>query len=55
MEKQNFTSGRGGKREGAGRPVNKEKTVCFHRRIKPEWVKILDEVLDKLKEKERGN
>lgn len=48
---------RGGKREGAGRPVGttKDQTIVYYRRIKPEWVKILDEVLEKLKEKERGD
>lgn len=48
---------RGGKREGAGRPVGttKEQTVVYYRRIKPKWVKILDEVLEKLKDKERGD
>ena len=39
---------RGGKREGAGRP-KKDPTVCYHRRIKPEWVAILDKVLKALK------
>ena len=39
---------RGGYREGAGRP-KKEPTVCYHRRVKPEWVKPLDELLNKLK------
>lgn len=43
----------GGKRAGAGRPVGtkKDPTVCYHRRIKPEWVEILDKVLKELKEK----
>ena len=40
---------RGGKRQGAGRP-KKDPTVCYHRRVKPEWVKLLDEFLRKLKE-----
>lgn len=40
---------RGGARIGAGRPKNKVKTVNYHRRVKPEWIKILDELLDKLK------
>lgn len=39
---------RGGARVGAGRP-KQEPTVCYHRRVKPEWVKILDELLNKLK------
>lgn len=48
---------RGGKREGAGRPVGtkKEPTVIYYRRVKPEWVEKLDnliEVLKKLKEQE---
>lgn len=48
---------RGGKREGAGRPVGtkKEPTVVYYRRVKPEWVEKLDnliEVLKKLKEQE---
>lgn len=46
---------RGGKREGAGRPKNIDETVVYYRRIKPEWVKILDEVLEKLKDKERAD
>ena len=42
---------RGGRREGAGRPygTNKEKTVIYYRRIKPEWVEVLDTELNKLK------
>ena len=40
---------RGGARAGAGRPKNEVKTVCYHRRVKPEWVKILDNLLNKLK------
>lgn len=39
---------RGGFRKGAGRP-KKEPTVCYHRRVKPEWVKLLDLVLSSLK------
>ena len=39
---------RGGKREGAGRP-KKDPTVNYHRRVKPEWVKFLDDLLEKLK------
>ena len=44
---------RGGKREGAGRPkgTTKEKTVCYHRRIKPEFVELMDKYLNELKEK----
>ena len=41
---------RGGARIGAGRKKNEIKTVCYHRRVKPEWVKILDNLLQKLKE-----
>lgn len=43
---------RGGRREGAGRPygTNKEKTVIYYRRVKPEWVEVLDDVLKRLKE-----
>lgn len=44
---------RGGKREGAGRPKNEIKTVCYHRRIKPEWVKILDDLLNRLKKENK--
>lgn len=46
---------RGGARAGAGRPVGsknkepKEKTVIYYRRVKPEWVEVLDEELNKLK------
>lgn len=42
---------RGGKREGAGRPVGttKEPTVVYYRRIKPEWVEILDKKIQELK------
>lgn len=34
-----------------GRPEGstKEPTVSYHRRVRPEWVKILDELLRKLK------
>lgn len=42
---------RGGKRIGAGRP-KQAPTVNYHRRIKPEWVKILDKKLKELKEKD---
>ena len=46
---------RGGKREGAGRPkgTTKTKTVCYHRRIKPEWVKLLDDLLNRLKKENK--
>lgn len=48
---------RGGKREGAGRPfgTKKDKTVPYYRRVKPEWVAVLDEELEKLKAAERYN
>ena len=34
-----------------GRPfgTKKEPTVCYHRRIKPERVEVLDKVLEELK------
>lgn len=38
---------RGGARIGAGRP--RTNTVVYYRKVKPEWVKILDELLDNLK------
>jgi hypothetical protein len=43
---------RGGKRTGSGRPKGstKEKTVVFYRRVKPEWVIVLDMIIEKLKE-----
>ena len=41
---------RGGYRENAGRKKNDVQTVCYHRRVKPEWVKLLDLVLQRLKE-----
>ena len=41
---------RGGARTGAGRKKNEVETVCYHRRVKPEWVEILDNLLQKLKE-----
>ena len=44
---------RGGARAGAGRKKNEIKTVCYHRRVKPEWVKILDATLDNLKNKDK--
>lgn len=44
---------RGGKREGAGRPLGtkKEPTTAYYRRVKPQWVEVLDNVLNELKEK----
>lgn len=44
---------RGGKREGAGRPVGttKEPTVVYYRRVKPEWVQVLDKLIEELKNK----
>lgn len=44
---------RGGKREGAGRPVGttKDKTVIYYRRIKPEFVELMDKYLNELKNK----
>lgn len=47
---------RGGRREGAGRPygTTKDKRVNYHRRVKPEWVAVLDSELEKLKEAEKG-
>lgn len=43
----------GGKRQGAGRPkgTKKEKTVPYHRRVRPEWVEELDKKLEELKNK----
>lgn len=48
---------RGGKREGAGRPKKKYKTVIYYRTVRPEWVKILDKLLKMLKgvQDEKGN
>lgn len=42
---------RGGKREGAGRPfgTKKDKTVPYYRRVKPEWVAVLDKKIGELK------
>jgi len=42
---------RGGKREGAGRPqgTKKEPTTSYYRRVNPEFVPILDKVLNALK------
>lgn len=44
---------RGGKREGAGRPqgTKKEPTISYYRRVNPEFVPILDKVLNALKNK----
>ena len=45
-------STRGGARAGAGRPKGKKaNTVIYYRRVKPEWVKPLDDFLNKLKSK----
>jgi hypothetical protein len=38
---------RGGARAGAGRPA--KDTVIYYRRVKPEWVEVLDAELNKLK------
>lgn len=45
---------RGGARAGAGRPAGtfKEPTAVYYRRVKPEWVEILDKVLEDLKKSE---
>lgn len=48
MEEEKFYSGRGGKREGAGRP-KKDPTVIYFRRVKPEWGEELDKKLEELK------
>ena len=42
---------RGGKREGAGRPVGttKEPTVMMQRRVKKEWIPIIDELIYSLR------
>lgn len=44
---------RGGKRQGAGRPVGttKEPTVMLQRRVKPEWIPIIDNFIKELKNK----
>lgn len=51
-EKNLISSNRGGKREGAGRPKGstKEPTVTYYRRVKSEWVVVLDRLLNELKE-----
>lgn len=38
---------RGGKRIGSGRP--KTNTVIYYRRVKPEWIRLLDKLLNQLK------
>ena len=53
MKEEKLTSSnRGGKRDGAGRPKGstKEPTVTYYRRVKAEWVTVLDKVLNELKE-----
>lgn len=44
---------RGGKREGAGRPVGtkKEPTVMIQRRVKKEWIPIIDKLIYDLRHK----
>lgn len=54
MEQQKFTSGRGGKREGAGRPVgttkeNKKKPCSF--KLSEEEEKAVRELLKKMRNK----
>lgn len=46
---------RGGKREGAGRPKGstKEPTVIIQRRVKPDWIPIIDEIIATLRNKEK--
>lgn len=41
----------GGKREGAGRPKNKENTVNFHRRVTKEEYKKLDDFLKEIRKR----
>lgn len=45
---------RGGKREGAGRPLGstKEPTVNFHRRVTPEEKEYLEKCLEDYRNKE---
>ena len=45
---------RGGKRKGAGRPfgTKKEPTVIIQRRVKKEWIPIIDELIKKLRNNE---
>ena len=40
----------------AGRPKGTKKapTVPYSRRVRPHWIKILDEVLNELRKKDRG-
>jgi len=47
---------RGGKRQGAGRPVGSKKalTVTYYRSVQPEWVEILDKKLMELKKMEQA-
>ena len=44
---------RGGKREGAGRPfgTKKEPTVMLQRRVKKEWIPIIDNLIKELRNK----
>ena len=46
---------RGGKREGAGRPKNKNKVprIIYRRSIRREWAESLDGLLNKLREAEK--
>ncbi len=59
MKEEKFTSGRGGWR-GGGRPKGsknkeqKEPTVIYYRRIKQEWVKVLDKKLEELKNENKN-
>lgn len=45
---------RGGKREGAGRPfgTTKEPKVNLQRRVKKEWIPIIDALIKKLRNNE---
>lgn len=44
---------RGGKREGAGRPVGsvKEPTVLLQRRVKKEWIPAIDKLIAEFRAK----
>lgn len=44
---------RGGYRKNAGRPkgTTKEPTVSYQRKIKPEWIPLMDDFLNEIKEK----
>lgn len=44
---------RGGKREGAGRPIGtkKEPTVMMQRRVKKEWIPLIDRFINALRHK----